>query len=817
MSDLSAQQGNQNFNEACEKFKQLLQNPSLGPALGGLLEPLIKGYLANFLDEQRLGCSVDFAYMDNNELKTIHNPGFKTHACKLCKNLRNQNDKDGNSLNTICRNHDEAAIKKLIDRNGEGIEDWEIYEYGGIKRFRFRCDVIGLWEWLIPIYIHDVCVGCFIAGQFYGIRKDDDTVEHLEISDIEQRLDGHLGDHTSVIQNVKDDLFRTVNKEGNHEPEESIEPPIVRQHNFLSEIAELQKSLGEIYNNQLVFYRSSVVRQLLDKVKGKGTLYPEAEKLQGKITMLNIFKHFKFARTNLFDSIITMADLFDLKDAFVFKPQSSTLGLERNETIPGATLIHENKTIADGSSGYDRDFTTSDISIDNDVFNKEAKSHEADDKACPHIEMFLEGNDCKRFLVPTPQDDINDSCIFMCATKGSYDYPLGFFTTLSFSGAKQPAKQERYMDNLNHFFDRLGTAYLVQWNMLVAEYNRLSSENNSLYIQHEVREVMMGLSSIKSMLDKRHSSTLNERVKNSHDVLPPYISELLTYINRYNREYDAYLRILKHVVDNLAALTEKAKLEPSPIGFRAMCEGLEVLNRFNADKSTKHIDFPGYTYPNFIADRTKLEQSLNNLIRNALKYGHEGTNVWVEYGLRNNGTELYFSVTNYGLDIPEVEKEKIFDLGFQSEVHKESRAGGNGIGLYLVKKYAQLHGGDVVLETPYKISDLNVPLIDYYLEKHKQGEIERFGIKEEIVKKCEHEKNKLKHEKQWKKINSINPSNMFSRNKLKLMQELITPSYLRSCITEETYRIKFTLHIPYTKYEIEVDDNDFNHRRRTGW
>lgn len=94
------------------------------------------------------------------------------------------------------------------------------------------------------------------------------------------------------------------------------------------------------------------------------------------------------------------------------------------------------------------------------------------------------------------------------------------------------------------------------------------------------------------------------------------------------------------------------------------------------------------------ADQQKLEMTLFNLISNAIKFTNkEGGKVKVKIVSKSN--EVNISVSDNGVGIADYEKEKIFDLFYQSSVNRVSKKKGFGIGLYLVKQFIKQHHGEV--------------------------------------------------------------------------------------------------------------------------
>ena len=91
------------------------------------------------------------------------------------------------------------------------------------------------------------------------------------------------------------------------------------------------------------------------------------------------------------------------------------------------------------------------------------------------------------------------------------------------------------------------------------------------------------------------------------------------------------------------------------------------------------------------ADSTRIEQVLNNLLTNALKYTPAGGRIDVEVAC--DGPRARLQVRDTGVGIPPALLPRIFDLFVQGERTLDRRAGGLGIGLTLVRRLVELHGG----------------------------------------------------------------------------------------------------------------------------
>lgn len=88
-----------------------------------------------------------------------------------------------------------------------------------------------------------------------------------------------------------------------------------------------------------------------------------------------------------------------------------------------------------------------------------------------------------------------------------------------------------------------------------------------------------------------------------------------------------------------------------------------------------------------------LEMLMSNLIENALKYSPKNTTVKIALFRKNNA--IQFSVTDEGPGIAEEEKDKIFDKFYRVGNEATRTSKGTGLGLYLCKKIAKDHNGNI--------------------------------------------------------------------------------------------------------------------------
>jgi signal transduction histidine kinase len=112
---------------------------------------------------------------------------------------------------------------------------------------------------------------------------------------------------------------------------------------------------------------------------------------------------------------------------------------------------------------------------------------------------------------------------------------------------------------------------------------------------------------------------------------------------------------------------------------------------------TIEVDIAESEAPAITADRDHLEQVLDNLVANAIKFSPAGGPIRVSLSWRPESVVL--SVSDSGVGIPEAQLDAIFGLFYQAEDPVSRRSGGMGLGLYISREIVQRHGGRIWAES----------------------------------------------------------------------------------------------------------------------
>ena len=136
--------------------------------------------------------------------------------------------------------------------------------------------------------------------------------------------------------------------------------------------------------------------------------------------------------------------------------------------------------------------------------------------------------------------------------------------------------------------------------------------------------------------------------------------------------------------------TEKVDFETIDLSgiVLSVCDEQEKTNNKNISLSTE-------VQPNIKmkAEMALITRLLDNLIRNAYKYGRENGNTKV--ALAKSGDKITLSVSDDGIGINSDELTKIWNRFYRADKSRNSATGGFGLGLAMVKQIAELHGGKV--------------------------------------------------------------------------------------------------------------------------
>jgi signal transduction histidine kinase len=101
----------------------------------------------------------------------------------------------------------------------------------------------------------------------------------------------------------------------------------------------------------------------------------------------------------------------------------------------------------------------------------------------------------------------------------------------------------------------------------------------------------------------------------------------------------------------------------------------------------------------YSGDEGLLSQVWINLLHNAIKFTPQGGQIHIQ--LSTNETGIAVKVSDTGLGISADDQRHIFERFYNADKARDRSLGGNGLGLSLVKKIVELHGGNVTVVSEF--------------------------------------------------------------------------------------------------------------------
>jgi len=155
---------------------------------------------------------------------------------------------------------------------------------------------------------------------------------------------------------------------------------------------------------------------------------------------------------------------------------------------------------------------------------------------------------------------------------------------------------------------------------------------------------------------------------------------------------------MENLLDNLLELSRAGRMisQPETISFENIVQDAVNLVTGQIDAQGVHVEVSP-DLPTIFGDQTRLTQVLQNLIDNAVKFMGDQPDPRIEIGQANTDSDEnpIFFVQDNGIGIAPEHQERIFELFNKLSTETE----GTGIGLALVKRIIESHGGKIWVES----------------------------------------------------------------------------------------------------------------------
>ena len=215
-------------------------------------------------------------------------------------------------------------------------------------------------------------------------------------------------------------------------------------------------------------------------------------------------------------------------------------------------------------------------------------------------------------------------------------------------------------------------------NEKLARENEQKKDELIVYLAHDIKTPltsMIGYLSILNEMDDMPKKQQEKYIKIALDKsyrLEELINELFD-VARFNSE---------------KIILEKEKLNLNLMLAQIIDDFYPTLSELN-----KKIELNNEQQIMLVADPDKLGRVFNNLIKNAINYSAENSNIRIN--VRKNEYNIIVDIINEGRQIPKEKLDQIFEKFYILDSSRISKTGGSGLGLAIAKDIIQLQGGQI--------------------------------------------------------------------------------------------------------------------------
>ncbi|MFD1736733.1 sensor histidine kinase [Bacillus salitolerans] len=231
--------------------------------------------------------------------------------------------------------------------------------------------------------------------------------------------------------------------------------------------------------------------------------------------------------------------------------------------------------------------------------------------------------------------------------------------------------------------DEIGSLVMAI-NDMAQELDRIQNTRTEFFanISHELRTPITYLEGFTRAIKEKRYKSEQERdeyitiLEEEAKRLSKLINDLFELSKMKEGKFDLYQEeiSLNKVLQNSLA---KVKLS-------AEQKGLEVRHMLASDDLI------------IVADRSRLEQVLLNLLENAIRYTNRGS---IALSLKELNHQAIISIQDTGVGIPEQDLPYVFDRFYRVDKSRTRKLGGTGLGLAIVKELVELQNGTIDIKS----------------------------------------------------------------------------------------------------------------------
>ncbi len=191
-------------------------------------------------------------------------------------------------------------------------------------------------------------------------------------------------------------------------------------------------------------------------------------------------------------------------------------------------------------------------------------------------------------------------------------------------------------------------------------------------------------------------------------------------LKKISESSEHLLALINDVLDISRIESGKTKFAPAPVNICVVTESvLDIMQEFlNGRDLTFNVELNKLETPYVIADAVRIREVLVNILSNAVKYTNDGGSVTFATDYRKGESDgqivVHYSVADTGVGMSKEFLGKIFDEFSQEESGARTQYKGTGLGMPIAKRYVEMMGGTISVESEKGVGTTVVVEIPMY-------------------------------------------------------------------------------------------------------
>lgn len=238
-----------------------------------------------------------------------------------------------------------------------------------------------------------------------------------------------------------------------------------------------------------------------------------------------------------------------------------------------------------------------------------------------------------------------------------------------------------------------------------------NDEFGQLYEAFEEMRVHLKASIEENLKNDTESKELISNI--SHDLKTPitaikgYVEGIMDGVADTPEKTDRYIRTIYNKANDMdrliGELTVYSKIDTNKIPYHFVKLNVaeyfdDCIEEVSTELENRNFKLTYFNYTDksteVMADPEQIKRVINNIISNSLKYNDKETGV-INIRIKDQKDYVHFEIEDNGKGVAPEDLPYIFERFYRTDSSRNSRTGGSGIGLSIVKKIIEAHGGTI--------------------------------------------------------------------------------------------------------------------------